>query len=140
MWGNGDHRDDPGGAAAMNNPTMPCPLCGGTISQDAQSCHHCGAVQRQLPPAPAPTIYRQAAERACPECAETIKAAARVCKHCGYRLDSGGISAGPNQVAAPPPQPTTVNVKQVNEGCFSGCAGIFGVIFLLVVFLRNCGG
>lgn len=37
-------------------------------------------------------------------------------------------------------QPTTVNVKQVNESCLSGCAGLAGVLFMAMLALSQCSG
>lgn len=34
----------------------------------------------------------------------------------------------------------TVTVKQVNEGFFSGCAGMIGIIFVLSMLLSQCSG
>ena len=36
--------------------------------------------------------------------------------------------------------PTVINVKQVNEGFFSGCAGFVGVVFVLSMIVSQCSG
>lgn len=36
--------------------------------------------------------------------------------------------------------PHVINVKQVNEGFFSGCAGLVGVVFVLSMILGKCSG
>lgn len=55
------------------------------------------------------------------------------------RLREERLSKGSGPTS-PPPLPTTVHVKQVNEGCFSGCAGIIGLFFVIAIVLKACGG
>jgi hypothetical protein len=36
--------------------------------------------------------------------------------------------------------PHVINIKQVNQSCFSGCAGLLGLFVLLVIVLGTCSG
>lgn len=36
--------------------------------------------------------------------------------------------------------PHVINVNQVNEGFFSGCAGFVGVVFVLSMIVSQCSG
>lgn len=54
------------------------------------------------------------------------------------RLREERLKAQTRRISSDPPP--TIHVKQTNESCLSGCGGLLGLVFLVMMFITQCTG